>query len=140
MSSMSDPTEVPAELVDAVRAICSALPEVVEEPAWTGTRWCVRKKNFAHLVFIANGWPPAYAQAAGSEGPVTVLTFRSPHASRDAPTFRAPPYFKPVWFADIVGMRLDALTDWPTVADLVTESYCVLAPKQLVAMIDRPPA
>jgi len=28
--------------------------------------------------------------------------------------------------------------DWGEVAELVTESYCVLAPKKLVALVERP--
>ena len=31
-----------------------------------------------------------------------------------------------------------ATTDWAEVAELLTESYCVLAPKKLVALVDRP--
>lgn len=38
----------------------------------------------------------------------------------------------------MVGLRLDADTDWTEVAELLTESYCVLAPKKLVALVDRP--
>jgi hypothetical protein len=135
---MPDSTDVPADFVAAVRTICTALPDVVEEYAWTGIRWCVRKKNFAHLVFIADGWPPAYARAAGSDGPLTVLTFRSPHAARDAPTFRSHPFFKPVWFPDIVGMAIDSDTDWRDVDELIADSYCMLAPKKLAAMVERP--
>lgn len=33
---------------------------------------------------------------------------------------------------------LDGDTDWDEVGELVTESYCVLAPKKLVALVDRP--
>lgn len=44
----------------------------------------------------------------------------------------------PVWWPDIVGMVLDGATDWDQVAELVTESYCVLAPKKLIDMVDRP--
>ena len=33
---------------------------------------------------------------------------------------------------------LDADTDWSEVAELVTESYCALAPKKLVALVHRP--
>lgn len=135
---MTDPTDVPADLVAAVRAICRSLPEVAEERAWTGVRWCVRKKNFAHLVHIADGWPPAYASAAGSDGPLTVLTLRSPLAAYDAPMFRTRPFFKPVWFADIVGLAIDDQTDWHEVAELITESYCVFAPKTLAAIVERP--
>jgi hypothetical protein len=134
---MPDPIDAPPHLVAAVRTICLALPEVIEEPAWTGTRWCVRGKNFAHVVFIENGWPPAYANAAGSDGPRTVLTFRAPSAELDAPTFRRPPFFKPVWFPDIVGMTIDGDVDWREVAELLSESYCLLAPKKLAAMVER---
>ena len=134
---MTDQSDTPGEIVDRIRAICRALPEVVEEPAWTGTRWCIKGKNFAHVVFIADGWPPAYARAAGVEGPNTVLTFRSASAAHDAPTFRNPPFFKPVWFADIAGLVIDIDTNWDEVAELVTESYCLLAPKKLAATVAR---
>jgi hypothetical protein len=37
-----------------------------------------------------------------------------------------------------MGLTLDAATDWDEVAELVVESYCVLAPRKLVALVDRP--
>ena len=46
--------------------------------------------------------------------------------------------FKPRWRPTVVGMVLDAGVDWGEVAELVTESYCVLAPKKLVALVERP--
>ena len=39
---------------------------------------------------------------------------------------------------DAVGMVLDADTDWDEVGELMIESYCVLAPKKLIALVDRP--
>lgn len=129
---------VPQEIVGRLRAICTGLPEVREEQAWVGTRWTVRKRNFAHVLKIDSGWPPAYAQAAGSEGPLIVLTFRLPAAKLVAPRFARDPFFRPRWFADIAGMAIDDRTDWDEVADLLTESYCVLAPKKLVGWVDRP--
>jgi hypothetical protein len=125
--------------VDRVRAVCLGLPEVAEEQAWVGTRWTVRKQNFAHVVRIESGWPPAYARAANSDGPLTVLTFRAAGSELAALSASGPPFFKPVWFADIVGMVLDAATDWGEVAELLTESYCLLAPAKLVELVDRPP-
>jgi hypothetical protein len=35
-------------------------------------------------------------------------------------------------------MVLDAAVDWDEVAELLTESYCVLAPKKLGELVDRP--
>jgi len=125
------------DLVGRVRAVCSALPEVVEEQAWVGTRWTIRKKNFAHVVDIVGGHPPAYAEAAGL-GDATVLTFRVPMDEVDVLSHVGAPFFKPVWFADIVGLVLDAATDWTEVAELVTESYCLLAPRSLAERVVPP--
>lgn len=129
---------VPPEIIARLGSICLGLPEVREEPAWTGTRWTIRKKNFAHVVMIDAGWPPAYARAAGSDGPVLVLTFRLPAHRLHARRFTRPPFFRPVWFPDIAGMTLGERVDWDEVADLLTESYCILAPKKLAGLVDRP--
>ena len=134
---MAEHPPIPAAILSRLNAICMGLPEVVEESARTGTRWVVAKKNFAHVVMIHNGWPPAYAEAAGSAGPLLVLTFRLPAARLTAPKFSRPPFFRPVWFANIVGLALDARSDWDEIADLISESYCVLAPKKLSALVDR---
>lgn len=130
--------EIPPDVHERVRARCIWLPESYEESAWTGIRWCVRKKTFAHVVHVEDGWPPAYARAMGSDGPADVLTFRSAGPELAALTDIGRPYFRPPWFPDIVGMFLDVSTDWDEVADLVTESYCLLAPKKLVKQIRLP--
>lgn len=49
------------------------------------------------------------------------------------------PFFKPDWGADVVGMVLDDGADWQEVAELLTESYRVLAPKRLAVTVDGPP-
>lgn len=128
---------VPAEMLARLRLVCLDLPEAYEEPAWVGTRWCVRKKNFAHALMIDTGWPPAYAQAAACDGPACVLTFRLSSAKLAAPRFARHPFFRPVWWPNIAGVQLDARTDWDEVQELLTESYCVQAPRKLVASIDR---
>lgn len=130
---------VPAAVLARLNAICLGLPEAWEENAWTGVRWMVAKKNFAHAVQIEGGWPPAYAQAAGSDGPATVLTFRLPPARVAAARFRRAPFFRPRWFADIAGVFVEERSDWDEIADLLADSYCVLAPKKLVALLDRAP-
>lgn len=131
-------TNVSDEIVAALGVICLALPEVSEEQAWVGTRWVVRKKNFAHVLAIDQGWPPAYARAAGTDGPATVLTFRSSGPELDAMGTAGYPYFRPVWFPDIAGMVLDDGADWDLIAEVVRHSYRVMAPKKLAALIDRP--
>ena len=130
--------EVPAAIIARLRSICLALPDAHQEDAWVGTRWRVRSKTFAHVLVVDDGWPPAYAHAAGSDGPLIALTFRSSGPELEALSACGHPFFKPVWFPDIVGMVLGDGVDWEEVAELLTESYCVLAPKKLVARVDRP--
>jgi predicted DNA-binding protein (MmcQ/YjbR family) len=122
---------VPPAIVDRLRPICLGLPGTREEAAWAGTRWCVRDKTFAHVLQVEAGWPPAYARALGRNGPCSVLTFRSPLRELDAFAFGWAPFFKPAWFRDIVGMTLDARTDWDEVAGLVRASHRHLAPAKL---------
>lgn len=127
---------VPREFLARLRLICLELPESIEERAWVGTRWCVRRKNFAHVLVIRSGWPPAYARAAGTAGPVTVLTFRLSKENCGSPRFRRAPFFRPPWFPNIAGMCLDARTDWDEVDSLVRASFRVLAPRKLGEQVE----
>lgn len=129
---------LPIPVLNRLRLVCSDLPEASEEVAWVGIRWVVAKKNFAHVLMIDAGHPPAYAKAAGSDGPLCILTFRGPRPAMDAPRFRRPPFFRPPWFADIFGLAIDEATDWDEVENLLVQSYCLLAPKRLRAKVDRP--
>jgi hypothetical protein len=127
---------VPHEILARLRLVCLDLPEAYEEEAWVGIRWMVAKKNFAHVLMIDAGWPPAYARAAGSDDPLCVLTFRISAAATGALRFERKPFFRPVWWPNIVGLGLDANADWDEVAALLTRSYCVLAPKKLATFVD----
>jgi YjbR len=130
--------DVPPEVVTELRAVCLGLPEAYEEQAWVGTRWRIRKRTFAHVLVVDSGWPPAYARAARTNGPVTVLMFRSSGPELEALRGVGHPFFAPVWRADEVGVVLDAGVDWDEVAELLTESYCLLAPRASSALVDRP--
>ena len=98
----------------------------------------VRKRNFAHVLMIDSGWPPAYAQAAGTDGPACVLTFRCPADEVEAYRNAGRRFFVPPWFPNIVGTFLDDDSDWGDIRELVTESYCVLAPQRLTDRVERP--
>jgi hypothetical protein len=97
----------------------------------------VRKRTFAHVLTIESGWPPAYARAAASDGPMSVVMFRSSGEELDALRNAGRPFFAPVWRADEVGMVVDVGADWDEVRELVTESYCVQAPRKLVELVRR---
>ena len=103
-----------------------------------GTRWRIRKRTFAHVLTADPDHQAAYARAATTDQPICVLTFRSPGDEIAGLIASGYPFYKPDWAADVVGMVLDNGVDWDEVAELLTESYCVLAPKKLVALFDRP--
>ena len=129
---------VPPKIIAKLRSVCLGLPEAYEEPAWVGTRWRVRQRTFAHVLMIDAGWPPAYARAAGTEGPAIVLTFRSAGAELDVLRHAGSPFFAPQWRSDEVGLTLEPAGDWQEITELVTESYCVLAPRRLLEQVERP--
>jgi predicted DNA-binding protein (MmcQ/YjbR family) len=122
--------DVDRDVLERLRARCLALPEAWEEQAWVGRRFLVRKRNFAHV----------FAMCDDHGTVTTVMAVRSPVAERDALVASGHPFFLLGWGRDAVGMVLDDDTDWEEVAEIVTESYCVLAPKKLVALVDRPGA
>jgi hypothetical protein len=127
---------VPPALVAKLRSICLALPEAYEESAWVGTRWRIRKRTFAHVLMIDAGWPPAYARAASDDGPISVITFRSRGVELEVLRSMGRPFFAPVWRGDEVGMVLDGTSDWHELAELVTESYRIRAPKKLGDLVN----
>lgn len=131
---MTEHADVPVETVARLRAACLRLPEAYEEPAWVGTRWRVRSQTFAHVLVVDSGWPPAYARAVGSGGPMCVVTFQSSGPELEVLSAAPHPFFRPVWRPDIVGMVLDEPVDWTEITELLTESYCILAPGKLVAL------
>ena len=125
---------VPARILTRLRAICLPLPGCTEEPAWIGTRWMIGKRNFAHVVPIAGGKPPAYARAAGTDGPLVVLTFRAEDVLRDTLRDAGPRFFVPawgtLWGTKVVGVKLSGRVDWAEIETLVVGSYRLLAPRR----------
>ena len=133
--------DVPDELVEPLREICMGLPGAYEEQAWIGTRWRVRGRTFAHVLTVEPGVDSPYARVVGAGVELTVLTFRAPPEELDALVAGGPPFFRARWGRDVVVLALDepGAVDWAEIAELMTESYRVLAPKKLVARI-RPPS
>ncbi|MDI6909641.1 MmcQ/YjbR family DNA-binding protein [Nocardioides sp.] len=124
------------DVVRRLAAITGPLPDSYEEDAWTGVRWRVRKKTFAHVMVAQEGYESAYRDITGDPEPRTVLTF---HAAGDellALTHAGLPFYRPPWSPTVVGLVLDEGTDWDEVAELVTESYRCCAPQRLVRQLD----
>jgi hypothetical protein len=131
---MSAPVEVPGDMVERVRALCLALPEAtvrVDEsrtPA-RSTAWSfeIRRRSFCLLV--------ARAGSAGQAVPLLVL--RAGPTDREALLSIGHPFFAPrAGGHDRVVVLLTGETDWEQVRELVTDSYRILAPKKLTALLD----
>jgi hypothetical protein len=121
--------DVPEPVEVRLREIGLALPDAYEERAWVGTRWMVRKKTFAHVLGVA----------VDDADPLVVLSFRSAGEELEMLRHAGHPFFVLGWGRDAMGMVIDDDTDWDEVGELVTESFCVLAPKKLIARVARPP-
>jgi hypothetical protein len=118
--------DVAPAVEERVRSLCLALPEVVENPAWAGTQWRIRNRMFAHVVAV--DFP---------DGPVTALIVRSSGPDLESLRGAGDPFFRPAWGVGAVGIVLGPRTDWDEIGELVTDSYCTLAPKKLVARVGR---
>lgn len=130
---------MPPGIEDRLRAVCLGLPGAYEEPAWTGIRWRVRGRTFAHACTVEADHPTSYARAFATDDPVCVVSFRASGDEVGALIASGFPFYWPGWGDNVVGMVLGEQTDWAEVAELLTDSFRVQAPKRLARLVDRPP-
>lgn len=108
-----------------MRTACAHLPEAYEEQAFAGVRWRIRGNTLVHVV-----------TRDLEDRVVTYMTFHSRGLDADALVATGDPFF-PGWGDGLVSMALDdETTDWDEVKELVTDSYCLLAPKKLIARLE----
>jgi hypothetical protein len=130
---MSAPLEIPYDLVERIRALCLALPEVTVrvDDSLTAARstaysFDIRRRSFCLLV-----------ARAGSDGrPVPLLVLRAGRVEREALLSAGHPFFASRAGPDRIVVMLTGRTDWQEIRELVTESYRRLAPKKLTALLD----
>ena len=120
-------------IVERVGALCLALPEATMRVDYsrTGTRstahsFDIRRRSFCLLV--------AVSEPSGK--PVSLLVLRADPVERQALLAIGHPFFPPRGGRDRIGVLLTDDTDWGEIGELVTESYRVLAPKKLIALLD----
>lgn len=123
---MNEPT-VAADRLERLRGVCLALPEAAEKAAWGDPTWRVRNRIFAmQKGNYDGGRPSVWVKAAAGEQEALV--------TGDPERFFAPPYVGPKGW---VGLYLDGpQVDWTELAELVTDSYRLIAPKRLAAGLD----
>jgi hypothetical protein len=130
---VSAPVELPEEVVERVRSLCLALPEVTartdetqSSARSTAYSFDIRRRSFCLLV--------ARERPAG--GAVSMLLLRADPDEREALLSVGFPFFASRTGHDRIVVVLTAETDWEEVRELVTDSYRILAPKKLSALLD----
>ena len=125
--------EVPEEIVGRIRTLCLALPEVTMrvDESLTRTRsaarsFDIRRRSFCLLV--------AWADPTGEAVPRLVL--RVDPDEREVLLAGGHPFSPSRAGPDRIVVALTDDTDWEEIRELVTESYRILAPKKLSALLD----
>ncbi len=114
---MADPSE-------QLRELCLALPEAAEKEAWGDATFRVRDKIFA-MVKQGDGRLSVWCKAPDG--------FQQVLIESDPDFYFRPPY---VGHKGWVGLRLDDSPDWAAVENTVRQSYRLIAPKKLTALLD----
>jgi hypothetical protein len=116
-------------LIEGIRTICLAFPEVTERLSHGTPTFFVRDKKAFVYAWIGGHHDTEFPHlwCAAAEGVQGELI-----ASQPARFFR-PPY---VGHRGWVGVRLDGTVDWAEVAEVCEDAYRLIAPKRLVAELD----
>lgn len=115
--------------ITRLTTICLALPEATREYGGQHARFAVREKTFAYYLVDHHG-----------DGVVALCCKAVPGENQaliaaDSARFFLPAYLGPKGW---VSLRLDlGPIDWTEVAALVRESYRLVAPKRLAALVGR---
>lgn len=121
--------DVPAALLSRARAICLALPETTETPTSAGSEFRIRRRTFANVFAVED--------PAGRH--ISMLVCRADPDEREALSAIGHPFFAPRSGVDRIGVVLGDSSDWVELAELITESYRILAPKKLSLLVEEPP-
>ncbi|MDB4917379.1 MAG: hypothetical protein JWM95_5023 [Gemmatimonadetes bacterium] len=111
-----------------LRKLCFALPEVHEVEAWSAPTFRVKNKLFAMFASAdsnhCGGRPAVWCKAGPGNQALMV---------RHAPDrFFVPPYVGPSGW---IGVYLDGDCDWAELDELLHDSYRLVAPKKLAALL-----
>lgn len=122
---MPERPAVPEPWVRRLDEILRPYPRCALEDAWVGVRWRVGSATVAHVF--------------GGEDQRFRITFRAEPDEVMALQHLGEPYFKAGWGGNVVGLILDEETDWVELAELLTDSYCIVAPRSHAETVARPP-
>jgi predicted DNA-binding protein (MmcQ/YjbR family) len=118
--------DVSEAILARVRALCAALPQTKERVVTSGISFSVRQKTFAFVM--------AMEDDAGRCS--DLLYLRTDPAELQALVEQGAPFFALRPGSHNLGVVLDGTTDWVEIGELLTESYRVVAPDKLLALLD----
>jgi hypothetical protein len=123
MTPARAPSGASAKVIERIRRICLDLPEAVEKPfgGHTSPSFRVRDK-----LFVIIGEDRSSMTLKAPEGAQEILV------NADPEQFFIPRYVGSKGWVGVQIARKQA-PDWDEMAELIAESYCLTAPKRLVA-------
>ena len=120
---------MPPRPITRLRKMCLALPEAHEVEAWGEPTFRIRNKLFAMYASADThhgaGRPAVWCKAAPGNQSLMVRA--------EPDRFFVPPYVGPSGW---VGIHLDDDVDWDQLAELIRDSYRLIAPKRLARSLD----
>jgi hypothetical protein len=120
---------IPEIALERMQAIVARLPDVERSDNPIGCYFQVRRKSFAQVAIAIDN--------RGQPGRMVVL--RPDPEERAALLAAGHPYFsRGPWDERLgrIAILIEPATDWGQVAELVTDSYRLTAPKKLIALLD----
>ncbi len=118
--------EVPSCVRERVRAVCLALPEAVETQTDVGWAFRIRQRIFAYVFGVVNPEGRRFS----------MLVCRADPEERQVLLAIGHPFFAPGSGGDRIGVVIEDTADWDELAELITESYRLLAPRKLVSLLE----
>ncbi len=127
------PVELPKDILERVRALCLALPEVTERVDDS----LVRERSTAHSFDIRRrSFCLLMAKENSTGKPTPLLVLRADPDEREALLAIGKPFFATRAAGDRIGVLLTDDTNWQEIRELLTDSYRLLAPKKLTTLLD----
>ncbi|MCW2915128.1 MAG: hypothetical protein JWN52_3196 [Actinomycetia bacterium] len=108
-----------------LRDICLSLPEVVEKPFGGHTAPCFRVRDKLFLMTSEDGRSMTFKAGPGVQEALV---------ASDPERFFVPAY---VGHKGWLGARLDVDQDWDELAELIEDSYRMIAPRRLAALLQQ---
>ena len=120
---------MPPRPITRLRKMCLAMPEAHEVEAWGEPTFRIRNKLFAMYASAdthhGTGRPAVWCKAAPGNQSLMVRA--------EPDRFFVPPYVGPSGW---VGIHLDDDVDWDQLAELIRDSYRLIASKRLARSLD----